>query len=51
MDGRLNELIAKSYKVRIYAPFGPDWFDYSLCRLEENPDIARYVIKNTFGNE
>ena len=46
MDGRLEELIDKGYRVRIYVPFGPDWFDYSLRRLRENPGIARYVIKN-----
>ena len=48
MEGRLEELIEKGYKVRIYVPFGPDWFDYSLRRLKENPDIARYVINNMF---
>ena len=51
MQGRLEELIDKGYKVRVYVPFGPDWFDYSLRRLKENPAIARYVIKNMFKHE
>ena len=51
MQGRLEELLEKGYKVRIYVPFGPDWFDYSLRRLKENPAIARYVIKNMFKYE
>ena len=46
MNGRLEDLINKGYSVRIYVPFGPDWFDYSIRRLKENPDIAKYVLKN-----
>ena len=49
MNGRLEELIKNGYKVRVYVPFGPDWYDYSLRRLKENPDIASYVIKNIFS--
>ena len=48
MDGRLERLIDYGYSVRIYVPFGPDWFDYSIRRLEENPNIAKYVLKNFF---
>ena len=48
MSGRLEELINDGYSVRIYVPYGPDWFDYSIRRLDENPDIAFYVISNLF---
>ena len=48
MNGRLESLIESGYSVRIYVPFGPDWFDYSIRRLKENPDIAKYVLKNFF---
>jgi len=48
MNGKLEKLISKGYKVRIYVPFGPDWYEYSLRRLKENPNIAGYVIKNLF---
>ena len=51
MAGRLEELKNKGYKIRVYVPFGPDWFDYSVRRLKENPNIAGYVIKNMFKNE
>ncbi|HAB52050.1 MAG: proline dehydrogenase [Ignavibacteria bacterium RIFOXYB2_FULL_35_12] len=37
------------YKVRIYVPFGEDWFAYSIRRLKENPQIAGYVFKNIFS--
>ena len=48
MSGRLEELVKEGYKVRIYVPFGPDWFDYSIRRLKENPSIAGYVVSNLF---
>ena len=51
MDGRLEELRNLGYKIRVYVPFGPDWFDYSVRRLKENPDIFGYVIKNMFKSE
>ena len=51
MAGRLEELRDQGYKIRVYVPFGPDWFDYSLRRLKENPDIIGYVIKNMFKSE
>lgn len=38
----------KGYKVRIYVPFGKDWYAYSIRRLKENPQIARYVFNNIF---
>ena len=46
MGDRLENLIKDGYKVRVYVPFGPDWFDYSIRRLKENPNIATYVLKN-----
>lgn len=38
------------FKTRIYVPFGPDWYDYSMRRLNENPNIAGYIFKNIFNN-
>lgn len=48
MGGRLEELLERGYKVRVYVPFGEDWFDYSIRRLRENPRILGYVIRNLF---
>lgn len=42
---RRNDLIAKGYKMRIYVPFGEDWYGYSTRRLKENPQIATHVAK------
>ena len=48
MDGRLENLVDNGFKVRVYVPYGKDWFDYSIRRLKENPNIAGYVLKNLF---
>ena len=48
MKGKLKKLLKSGYKVRVYVPYGPDWYEYSLRRLKENPNIAGYVIKNLF---
>ena len=49
MAGRLDRLLERGYRVRVYVPFGEDWFDYSIRRLRENPRILGYVIKNLFS--
>ena len=48
MSGWLEKHLENGYKVRVYVPFGPDWYNYSIRRLKENPNIAGYVIKNLF---
>ena len=48
MSGWLEKHLENGYKVRVYVPFGPDWYDYSIRRLKENPNITGYVIKNLF---
>jgi proline dehydrogenase len=46
---RADELVAAGHRVRIYVPFGTDWYEYSLRRLQENPKIAGYIAADTFG--
>ncbi|MBU0529932.1 proline dehydrogenase family protein [bacterium] len=48
MGNRLQKLLDKGYKVRNYVPFGEAWFDYSIRRLKENPNIMWYVLGNMF---
>ena len=48
MGNRLQQLLDKGYTVRNYVPFGEAWFDYSLRRLKENPNIMWYIIGNLF---
>ncbi len=45
---RLQSMVEAGHSVRIYVPFGSEWYAYSSRRLKENPDVAGYVIKNLF---
>jgi proline dehydrogenase len=40
-----NKLRDAGHKVRIYVPYGKDWYGYSTRRLNENPKIAGYILK------
>jgi proline dehydrogenase len=42
-------LVAAGHKLRVYVPFGEDWYEYSTRRLKENPKIAGYVAKDVIG--
>ncbi len=44
----LQKLLDDGRNVRIYIPYGEQWFEYCKRRLKENPDIVGYVIKNKF---
>ena len=48
MGGWIERHRSKGYKVRVYVPFGRSWYEYSMRRLKENPNIAGYIIKNLF---
>lgn len=37
------------HKIRIYVPFGEQWYKYSIRRLQENPNMAWYITKSIFG--
>jgi proline dehydrogenase len=44
-----DKINSDGYKIRIYVPFGEDWYPYSIRRLKENPQIAGYIAKNIFS--
>lgn len=45
----LRESIVKAgHTMRVYVPFGKDWFGYSTRRLKENPKMASHIIKALF---
>ena len=49
VNEQLRDMIRRSgHDVRIYIPFGRDWYAYSVRRLRENPRLAGYVFKATF---
>jgi proline dehydrogenase len=46
-----DKINADGYKIRIYVPYGKDWYAYSVRRLKENPSVAGHIAKSflTFG--
>ncbi len=40
-----NQLRADGYRVRVYVPFGREWFPYFMRRLGERPANVGFVIK------
>ena len=40
-----NELIAAGYRVRVYVPFGKEWFPYFMRRLGERPANVLFVLR------
>jgi proline dehydrogenase len=50
VDEELRDTIIKAgHRLRIYVPFGKSWYAYSVRRLQENPQIAGYVVQNFLG--
>jgi proline dehydrogenase len=43
-----QSIVDKGHRMRVYVPFGEDWFGYSTRRLKENPKIASQIIKALF---
>lgn len=44
-----DKIVNKGHPMRIYVPFGRDWYQYSIRRLKENPRMARMVFNKVFG--
>jgi proline dehydrogenase len=47
-EQRRDGLIQGGHKMRIYIPFGHDWYGYSVRRLKENPEVAGHIFKAMF---
>jgi proline dehydrogenase len=46
---RLREsIVNEGHTMRVYVPFGKQWFGYSTRRLKENPKMASHIIKALF---
>ncbi|MCU9612855.1 proline dehydrogenase [Caldibacillus lycopersici] len=42
------ELVNEGYKMRVYVPFGTDWYGYFMRRLAERPANVAFVLKGIF---
>ncbi len=51
VDEELRSILVNAgHKLRVYVPYGEDWYEYSTRRLKENPKIAGYVAKDVIGS-
>ena len=46
-----TKLAAAGYPMRIYVPFGKQWFPYFMRRLGERPANVGFVVKSVFREE
>jgi proline dehydrogenase len=43
-----QSIVDRGHAMRVYVPFGKEWFGYSTRRLKENPKMATHIIKALF---
>jgi len=43
-----QSIVDQGHPMRVYVPFGKEWFGYSTRRLKENPAMATHIIKALF---
>jgi proline dehydrogenase len=41
-----KELVTQGYKLRLYLPYGTDWWPYAIRRVGENPKNIKYLFRN-----
>ncbi len=44
-----DRLLAAGHTLRVYVPFGHDWYGYFSRRLAERPANAAFVVRGLFG--
>jgi proline dehydrogenase len=48
-EERATQLVHEGHRLRVYVPFGKQWYRYSLRRLQENPAMAGTIARSTVG--
>lgn len=51
VETMLDMLVRRGLRVRVYVPYGEDWYPYATRRLKENPKIASYVLRHLFTRD
>ncbi|MCC6866981.1 MAG: proline dehydrogenase family protein [Ignavibacteria bacterium] len=47
-EGLRDKIVNDGHRMRIYIPFGTHWYQYSIRRFQENPQMAGYIVKSIF---
>ena len=42
-------VVDHGHRMRVYVPFGRDWYPYSTRRLKENPSMASTIALDVLG--
>jgi proline dehydrogenase len=42
------QLVKEGYNMRVYVPYGKEWFPYFYRRLRERKENLFFVLKNFF---
>lgn len=45
-----EQLVTEGYPVRVYLPFGSQWYPYLTRRLAERPSNAWFLVRAAFGS-
>ncbi len=43
-----DRIVTDGHRLRVYVPFGQQWYAYSMRRFKENPEMVRYVLRALF---
>ena len=44
-----RSLLADGYRMRVYVPYGTEWYPYFMRRLAERPANVLFVVRSLFG--
>lgn len=47
-QGLHQEILAVGANLRLYIPYGQNWYAYCMRRFKNNPDLVGYILKNFF---
>jgi proline dehydrogenase len=47
-ESRRDDIVRAGHRLRVYVPYGEQWYAYSTRRLKENPAMAWYITKAIF---
>jgi proline dehydrogenase len=47
-ESRRDKIVRDGHRLRVYVPYGEQWYAYSTRRLKENPLMAWYITKAIF---
>ena len=48
-NGLQHELVGAGFRLRVYLPFGSQWYPYLTRRLAERPSNAWFFVRSMFG--